>query len=169
MNTLPHTGRKRPAWFLTTVLAGAMVLSTAPVLTSQDQAARIEHGSLDTWSQNGISLAWAILKAEPGLDPANDRIILRIALKDGTAPVVSISGVDPFSGDRKTLPVAPGPGQTAEMRQPRTHFADYPRTEIRFPDVSLTIFYLGIPDTTPEFLDREHLEAYLAERLSCGE
>jgi hypothetical protein len=29
----------------------------------------------------------------------------------------------------------------------------------------LTVFYLGVPDTTPEFADAAKLDAYLAERL----
>ena len=78
-------------------------------------------------------------------------------------------------GATAIVPVTPGPGKTAEARLPRSHFADYPRTEILVFETQdalrsgrapvLTVYYLGIPDTTPEFLDRDRMEAYIAERI----
>ena len=50
-----------------------------------------------------------------------------------------------------------------DVRVPRAHFADFPRTELRlFASATpapadapeLVVFYLGVPDTTPEFAVR---------------
>ena len=57
------------------------------------------------------------------------------------------------------------------MRVPRAHFADFPRTEVRLFGAAgagatgapkLVVFYLGVPDTTPEFASAAALESYLA-------
>ena len=57
-----------------------------------------------------------------------------------------------------------------EIRIPRASFADYPRTEWQLTGsgtgLPLTVFYLGIPDTTPEFPDEAKLESYLEARLA---
>ena len=59
------------------------------------------------------------------------------------------------------------------MAIPRAAFADHPSTEFRFfasPEDAaadkpkLTMFYLGVPDTTPEFPGQREAEAYL-ERM----
>jgi hypothetical protein len=56
------------------------------------------------------------------------------------------------------------------VRIPRGSFADFPRTEWQFlgsgKEPRLTVFYLGVPDTTPEFADEARLDAYLEERLA---
>ena len=56
------------------------------------------------------------------------------------------------------------------MRIPRASFADFPRTEWHFGaadgKTQLQVFYLGVPDTTPEFADESRLDAYLDDRLA---
>jgi hypothetical protein len=70
--------------------------------------------------------------------------------------------------------MAPSAG-IVNLRMPRAHFAAFPRTELRFyaptsspaaPAESLLVFYLGVPDTTPEFADEAKLDAYLRERIA---
>ena len=57
---------------------------------------------------------------------------------------------------------------------PRSSFADLPRTEFRFfPSAAdaqvdaprLVVYFLGIPDTTPEFAEPAALDKYLAGRI----
>ena len=64
---------------------------------------------------------------------------------------------------------------TFDLRMPRPHFADFPRTELRFygsltanetDPPKLVVFYLGVPDTTPEFASEAALETYLADRIA---
>jgi hypothetical protein len=50
----------------------------------------------------------------------------------------------------------------------RTRFADLPRTEVRFLSADgqpvLVVYYLSVPDTTPEFNSEQELQHYLESR-----
>ena len=61
------------------------------------------------------------------------------------------------------------------MRSPRRSFADYPRREIHLyatredwgaGTLGLTVYYLGVPDTTPEFTSEASMRSYLAAAAS---
>jgi len=61
------------------------------------------------------------------------------------------------------------------VRIARPRFADTPRTEWRFyaseaavaaGPAALTVYYVGVPDTTPEFADPGKLDPYLAARTA---
>jgi hypothetical protein len=61
-----------------------------------------------------------------------------------------------------------------DVRVPRSQYADFPRSELRFyasraaPDSqlpALIVYYLGVPDTTPEFASEASLQAYLKDRI----
>ena len=78
-------------------------------------------------------------------------------------------GTDTYDADGHPL------GEQLEVRIPRATFAEFPRREIRFYRTeadwqakrpALTIFYLGVPDTTPEFLSEAALDAYLTDALT---
>jgi len=161
----PHPAPRIRHFAFAIGMASILLLSAQAVTA---QSLRTEYGSLDAYSNEGLSLAWAILKAEAGQGPENDCILLRIVMRDGSTPALLVSGVDPFTGDRKQLSTVKGPGPSTELRLPRSHFADYPRTEILFSDLGWMIYYFGIPDTTPEFLDEAKMEVYLAARLSAA-
>lgn len=165
-------GRRMLRLLITAAVSAALFLCGPAIYAQQG---RTEHGSLDRFEADGVTLAWAILKAAAGISPDNDLIVLRLAVKGTAAPAAEVHGVDPFGGERKTMSASPGPGNTLELRLPRSHFADFPRTEILVFETQdalrsgrapvLTVYYLGIPDTTPEFLDRDRMEAYIAERI----
>lgn len=136
------------------------------------------HGERDAFSTNGVRLAWAVLRA-----PVEEetQVVIRLTLTSSAYYYVRMYGVDPFSGERRVMapggrvPEVPGvPGlrshQTVDLRTPRHTFAGYPRREIRLyrsdeewkADIpALTIFYLGVPDTAPEFVSEPALAAYL--------
>jgi hypothetical protein len=65
-------------------------------------------------------------------------------------------------------------GRHRRLRVPRAHFAAFPWHGTGFmpgvtagsPAESLLVFYLGVPDTTPEFVDATKLDAYLRERIA---
>jgi hypothetical protein len=61
------------------------------------------------------------------------------------------------------------------LMTPRRTFADHPRREIRLYRTegewkadapALTIYYLGVPDTTPEFASEAALASYLTEAVA---
>jgi len=102
-------------------------------------------------------------------------IVIRIVTEPAVFPDVAVSGSDPFTDGQKPLrAMTPSPG-SIDLRTPRAHFAQFPRTELRFYALAaagaartpaLLVFYLGVPDTTPEFADETQLDAYLRERIA---
>ena len=130
------------------------------------------HGERDVFAGPGVALVWAVLR---GPSDEATQVVIRVVLAAtvaGPSPYayVRLYGIDPFSGARHVM--LPG-GQvptTADLRTPRSTFADFPRREIRLyrtqeawsADVpALTVYYLGVPDTTPEFVAEPALTAYL--------
>ena len=88
---------------------------------------------------------------------------------------IAATGSDPFTQRTKVLLSATPVAGTLDVRVPRAHFAEFPRTDVRFytsPPAApselpkLVVYYLGVPDTTPEFASEAALDAYLADRLA---
>ena len=130
------------------------------------------HGMADAYADQGIALAWAVLR---GADEATTMVVLRIATDPLRYPFVAATGRNPFSQRAEAL-LRPTPtAGSIDLRVSRAHFADFPRTELRFygstPATAdemprLTIYFLGVPDTTPEFASEANLIAYLADRIA---
>ena len=130
------------------------------------------HGEDSVFAGHGVAIAWGVLRAAPEERTA---VVLRLAPTGEAAAYVSVEAVDPFTRERR--PVLPGAPLTAplDVRSPRQTFGDFPRREIhlyrtaedwRAGRPSVTIFYLGVPDTTPEFVAESALATYLADALA---
>lgn len=136
------------------------------------QAPREVHGSHDAYAAPGVALAWGVLR---GSDEATTAVVVRIVVDPSAYPWLAVTAIDPFSKQEQTVqrPVqAAGP---FDLRIQRAQFADYPRTELRLFDSTahaqanapqLVVYYLGVPDTTPEFADAAKLDASLSERIA---
>jgi hypothetical protein len=132
------------------------------------------HGESSSFAGHGVALVWGVLR---GPSEEDTRVVLRIARAGGDYAAVGVDGVDPFSQRRQALlPVEPL-GGTLEVRTPRGTFANLPRREIHFYTAytagdrsakrpSLTVYFMGLPDTTPEFASEAALQAYLEETLA---
>jgi hypothetical protein len=149
----------------------AIVLATA-VAGAPAWPAQEVHGTSDAFTGHGVAIAWAVLR---GASEDSTAVVLRVAVEPGRFAQVGADGVDPFTTERRSLArPAPPEGGISELNAARKHFADFPRTELLLfeakappsttPD--LVIYYLGVPDTTPEFPTRSALDAYLTERIA---
>ena len=140
-------------------------LCAAIALSSAALSAEL-HGQTDVFAAPGASLAWGILR---GPDEARTCVVVRV-LTDPVIRSVTVTGRDPFTKEERILVRAAPIGGRLDVRIPRASFADFPRTDWQFfaaeKEPRLHVFYLGVPDTTPEFADESRLEAYLKERLS---
>jgi hypothetical protein len=150
--------------FLCALALGAAIAQTA--FAASD--AREVHGVADAFARHGVALAWGVLR---GSTEADTVVVVRIESSTPDYAFVSAEGVDPFTQQRSTLQPATRAAGGVELRFPRGRFAEFPRTEFRFaPDektaATLTVYYLGVPDTTPEFASQEALARYLADRLA---
>ena len=128
-------------------------------------AQEVVHGADSLFASPTAKLAWAVRR---GATEAETLVVVRVIAAD-IYRVIRVDGVDPFTKDRKVLLSRPL-GRETDLAVPRAQFADHPSTEFRFfrneEDASadrpgLTVFYLGIPDTTPEFAAPREAEAYL--------
>jgi hypothetical protein len=137
-------------------------------------AANAVHGSADLYTQSGVTLAWGILR---GATEASTLVAVRIVVAPDAFAAVGIVGIDPFTQREQVLLPPSSTGAHIDARIPRAQFADFPRTEFRLfasapksvaEAPKLVVYYLGIPDTTPEFASEAALESYLTSRISQG-
>ena len=132
------------------------------------------HGSADLYAAPGVKLAWGILR---GSTEASTLVAVRIVVDPDAFAAVSIVGIDPFTQREQVLLPPSATGARIDARIPRVQFADLPRTEFRLYGSApkaptdapkLLVYYLGIPDTTPEFASEAALESYLNSRIGQG-
>ncbi|MFT3820033.1 MAG: hypothetical protein QM750_20885 [Rubrivivax sp.] len=145
-------------------LLGALAATT---LKAQTPPMRELHGALDAWAEPGLAMAWAVVRGR-GEDDA--LVLIRIEADPQRHARIAAQGRDPFGDGRvELLAPAANPGALT-LRLPRKQFADHPRTELRFfaPGAAapgVMVYYLGVPDTTPEFATESEAAASLKDRL----
>jgi hypothetical protein len=134
-------------------------------------AAEQVHGENSTFRGYGIVMAWAILKAA---DEDRSEVVVRLEA-DPAYRFMRWDGVDPFTGVRRVITPGQPLRERLELRSLRTTFADLPRREFHFFRTAeelqgnrpaLTIYFMGIPDTAPEFLAEAALQGYLEQTLA---
>lgn len=159
------------AWLTTRNLGAALALAACITAGAQAQS-RAEHGSSDVYAAPGVSIVWGV---ERGATEADAVVVIRVATDAATYPWLAVWGVNPFTQAATPFQRAIAVERSVDVRVPRTRFADHPRTEFRLyatqdaaqsDAANLTVFYLGVPDTTPEFVDRAKLDASLAGRMA---
>ena len=130
------------------------------------------HGENSIFTAPTVRLGWAVQR---GASEADALVIIRI-IADPRYRTVRVDGVDPFTNDRKVFVAARPLDRETDVAIPRARFADHARTEFHFFEsienaaanrAALTVFYLGVPDTTPEFLGQREVEAYLENALKA--
>lgn len=121
------------------------------------------HGASDAFAGEGVAIVWGVLR---GASEESTMVVLRVAADARRYNRVEVAGIDPFTRAAKIRFPVTSLGAGLDLPLPRAGFADHPRTELRFagPE-SLTVYYLGIPDTTPEFPTAAALEAHLVARM----
>jgi hypothetical protein len=146
------------------ILIALLLLLLAP----PESRAETVHGADSVFLAPGIGIAWGVLRAPTEEETV---VVTRVSNPMARYAYLRVEGVNPFTG-RRTAVVEGAPlGARADVKSPRAGFADFPRREIhlyateadwRARKPSLTVYYLGVPDTTPEFTSQAALDAYLA-------
>ena len=148
------------------------VAAAAPQRAIAADGPREAHGSADAFAAPGVTLAWGVLR---GATESTTLVVVRIAAARDAFASVAVVGLDPFTQRQQPLLGATPVTADIDIRVPRAHFADFPRTELRLygmPDAggtgapALVVYYLGVPDTTPEFASEAALESYLVQRIA---
>ena len=121
------------------------------------------HGASDAFAGNGVAIVWGVLR---GATEDGTLVVLRVAADTRRYSHLEVAGVDPFTRMVAVRFPRTAIGAFLDVRLPRAGFAEHPRTELRFSGAeSLLIYYVGIPDTAPEFPTAAALDAYLTGNL----
>ncbi|HTU01241.1 MAG TPA: hypothetical protein VMG58_05475 [Candidatus Sulfotelmatobacter sp.] len=151
------------------LLAGLLILG-AGIGAGLAGERREIHGENSIFAGDGVVMVWAVRKAAV---EEESRVTLRIVSPSGDYDRVRVEGIDPFSQARTELLPLRALGHGADVVTTRASFADVPRREIHLyrpgdPEEAptLTVYFLGAPDTTPEFLTDAALAAYVDAAVS---
>ena len=154
----------------TLAIAAGMAIAVACLVYAADPPREL-HGSADAYSAPGVDLAWGILRNS---DETKTLAVVRVVTDPNVYRSVAVAAVDPFTSRRKTMMKPTDVGGAFDVPLPRPSFADLPRTEFRFfrteaeaqaDAPALVVYFLGVPDTTPEFTTAAALDASLADRI----
>ena len=147
-------------------------LTLASAAVHGAESPREVHGMADAFAAPGVAMAWGVVR---GADEAATVVVVRIVTRPASYPWLAVTGGDPFTQRKLPLLAATRSAGVIDVRTPRAHFADFPRTELRLYESAaaaqndvptLVVFFLGVPDTTPEFATEDKLQAYLSERAA---
>ena len=158
-----------------TKLSGAILALAVSLLLpcpalSADAGQQI-HGENSVFAGHGVAMAWGVLK---GATEEQTQVVIRIVRTGGEYVFVSVEGIDPFTQKRQEILSGQPLGRQVDVRSPRATFADFPRREIHFYTAdgwragqpALTVYFMGLPDTSPEFTSEPALLAYLHDALA---
>ncbi len=145
-----------------------LALLALPMLAPLVAHAETVHGADSVFTAPGIAIVWGVLRAPTEEETV---VVTRISNPMARYAYLRVEGVDPFTGRRAAVVEGAPLGTRADVKSPRAGFSDFPRREIhlyaseaewRAQKPALTVYYLGVPDTTPEFTSEAALDAYLA-------
>ena len=154
--------------------AASLFLALIATLAGAQTPVREAHGYSDVFVEAELAIAWGVLR---GKDEADTKVVVRIDADPATYAAVSVTGLDPFTPLRRVLLSPTRVRAGLEFTSPRSRFIDYPRTDLLFyakgdsagaNPPALGIYYLGVPDTTPEFATETQLQTYLAQRIASA-
>lgn len=149
-------------------LAFGMMLA---LFATNAPAQEVVHGADSLFASPTVKLAWAVRR---GTSEADTLVVVRILPSSSDYRLFRVDGVDPFTKQRKIFVTTRALSGATDVAIPRSQFADHPSTEFRFfssaedaaaDKPKVTVFYLGVPDTTPEFRTEADAHAYLARML----
>jgi hypothetical protein len=130
------------------------------------------HGADSVFEKEGIIILWAILK---GQDEARSWVYIKIIIPGGNPfQIFSVEAVDPFSKEKEWVVKGKRLEKENLVRSNRASFRDKTGRRILFyrtmeafdkenPD--MTVYYLSVPDTSPEVLSEKEMEDYFEKAL----
>ena len=143
------------------------MLAASNCLNAQEKV----HGANSVFAAPTVKVGWVVQK---GSSEESTLVVMRVVNRLGQYRQVRLDGVDPFTNTRKALISPQVLAESIDLSVPRSGFAELPSCEIHLyrseaasgdEQPSLTIYYLGVPDTTPEFASAREARAYLAKAL----
>jgi hypothetical protein len=123
------------------------------------------HGADSAFRTGPVAICWGMLRGAPGEDV---QVVIRIRImEEGPLPFaeLAVEAVHPLTRAAETVVPRRPLERTTDVTAARESFKNLTGRRIAFYGRSdaqpqLVVFYNGVPDTTPELLDRERLEQY---------
>jgi hypothetical protein len=153
---------------------GYLTLLLMIAVIASARAQETVHGADSLFVSPTVKIAWAVQK---GASDEATTVVIRVINGTGAYRQVRLDGIDPFSKNRKVLvPIQPIAEQI-DLSVPRSAFAEFPSCEVHLyhgdaatadQAPSLIVYYLGVPDTTPEFATAQAMKEYLARMLGSA-
>jgi hypothetical protein len=130
------------------------------------------HGADSVFEKEGMTILWAILK---GPIEEDSWVYIKI-LNSGKNPFerFSVQAVDPFSKEKEWIVRGEALQKENVVKNVRASFAEKTGRRVLFykneRDVSkespsMIVYYLSVPDTTPELLTEKEVENYFEKAL----
>ena len=160
--------------------AAAMALELAALTllaiagSSGASAEEIMHGANSLFVSPTVKIAWAVQK---GASENATTVVIRLVNAVGAYRQIRLDGVDPFTKQRTVLAAIQAFRGQIDLSVLRVRFGEFPSCEIHLyqddtpradQPANLTVYYLGVPDTTPEFSTPQAMDAYFARMLGTG-
>jgi hypothetical protein len=156
--------------FVPALALGICVVAGLPLAYGQKEY----HGADSVFEGQGVAVLWAILK---GPDEDHSWVYIRM-INSGVHPPLfhsySVQAVDPFSNEKEWVVNKMGWKKDNTVKASRSSFKDKSARRILFyrdtgedpqEKPAMTVFYMGIPDTTPELLTETQLEDYFRKAI----
>ncbi|MBU8913989.1 MAG: hypothetical protein KOO61_08205 [Spirochaetales bacterium] len=150
-------------------LAVAMFLLLAVPLYSQNAE---YYGADSVFAIDDIAVFWAILK---GPEIATSTVYINIVPldpNDSELTTFSVVGANVFTGEEEILVDSAPLEEENLILKEYGHFYSFAERRLLFygdegtiDDPLVEIYYVGVPDTAPEFLKEEHIQAFFAHSL----
>ena len=144
------------------------------VLASQQERISAYHGADSVFKAEGITVIWGVIR---GSDESNTMVYMKIIATEEAREhfkYYSVKATDAFSdaiqwlAKGKKLQAINMIEQTRELFQTLTErtillYANVDPDNIENEKEGFSVYYLSLPDTTPEFETREKLEKYFID------
>jgi hypothetical protein len=144
----------------------AVMLALLTAWTIPVEAQETLHGADAVFHGAGLRIAWAVARDR---DDAKTAVMIHVVDTTKRFHAIEVDGLNPFTQKGEIVQPRQALDGEIELELPRSRFADLPRTELRFygdGPIALIVYYLGVPDTTPEFADKAAAHRYLAGAIA---
>ena len=147
------------------LLAAAGILSTVLAPAPVQGETREIHGADSSFRSGAIGICWGMLRGAPGSDV---QVTIRIRiLSEGDRPYsdYAVQAVHPLTQAAEWVVPRRSLEKVNTVAAPRESFKNLAGRRIYFyrpaaSEPELAVYYMGIPDTTPELTDAAQLERY---------
>jgi hypothetical protein len=144
------------------------------VESSQAQGKREYHGADSIFEKEGIIILWGIFK---GSTEETSWVYIKI-IQTGKGPAFfqffGVEAVDPFSNQKEWVVKGEVFKKENMVKSIRASFREKTARRVLFyekaedllkENPAMIVYYLGVPDTSPEFMTEREIEDYFAKAL----